>query len=440
MAYEIELKLRYDAIHHDHLAQVLSSRAESKDSRQLQNRYYDTPDGQLIWSGCALRLRRKGEEWEQTLKARGQSEGGLFKRLEWNWPVDQGALKADYLAAEEVASVFPSSVSVDDLSCQFETNFFRQVWHWRLGDTLVEAVLDRGEVSIPGTDKTVPLCEMELELLEGETRMLWWMAESLCSQVPLWVSDVSKAERGYRLAGLQSEQTHQVEPIADALPLVQSINQAMGRFKRSLESAIWEADVDASMAAAQQWLAILQLSEQKPDLRSSMPRQHLIGPFTELASIAAVQKMQALANASNEPDFRHPAAFATAAKQWRQQPSFAQQCLLVSKWSWQQLQEESTAAESFQQQLQAQIPKLGLDGWLNEPRNLVLLMMIFPATSELGTMVRELAASCWLAWGLQHHAVLTKGVAIDQQIELNQAKLGKQKRLLIQALLKPDLH
>ncbi|WP_215201240.1 CYTH domain-containing protein, partial [Escherichia coli] len=49
------------------------------------NQYYDTPGRELARAKVALRMRRDGEQYIQTLKSRGQSVAGLSERNEWDW-------------------------------------------------------------------------------------------------------------------------------------------------------------------------------------------------------------------------------------------------------------------------------------------------------------------------------------------------------------------
>ena len=51
-------------------------------------------------------------------------------------------------------------------------------------------------------DLTAPICELELELKQGEPAALLDVALALSAELSVWPSDISKAENGYRLAGL----------------------------------------------------------------------------------------------------------------------------------------------------------------------------------------------------------------------------------------------
>lgn len=62
---------------------------------------------------------------------------------------------------------------------------------------VIEAALDQGFV-IAGKRKE-EICELELELREGEPQALLELAAELAASLPLMPCDISKAERGYRL-------------------------------------------------------------------------------------------------------------------------------------------------------------------------------------------------------------------------------------------------
>ncbi|MEW6690487.1 MAG: CYTH domain-containing protein, partial [Pseudomonadota bacterium] len=51
--------------------------------KQIVSVYYDTPGARLRRSGAALRLRREGGRWLQTLKAEAGPQAGLAARAEW---------------------------------------------------------------------------------------------------------------------------------------------------------------------------------------------------------------------------------------------------------------------------------------------------------------------------------------------------------------------
>src|SRR5690606_41374849 len=92
MQKETEIKLRVSRetllALRDH--PLLKKRNKSGWQRhELFNQYYDTPERELAQAKVALRLRRDGEQFIQTLKSRGQSVAGLSERNERDWYLAQ---------------------------------------------------------------------------------------------------------------------------------------------------------------------------------------------------------------------------------------------------------------------------------------------------------------------------------------------------------------
>ena len=84
MAEEVELKLALAERHQSRfLSHPLLKQAVLRHVETLGNIYYDTADLSLRRHGIALRLRRKGREWLQTVKLAGSSAAGLSSRPEW---------------------------------------------------------------------------------------------------------------------------------------------------------------------------------------------------------------------------------------------------------------------------------------------------------------------------------------------------------------------
>ena len=100
MNKETEIKLRVSpetlAALREH--PLLKKRNKSGWQRHaLFNQYYDTADRELAGARVALRLRRDGEQFIQTLKSRGQSVAGLSERNEWDWPLTRPELDTGLL-------------------------------------------------------------------------------------------------------------------------------------------------------------------------------------------------------------------------------------------------------------------------------------------------------------------------------------------------------
>lgn len=200
---ETEIKLRISPemlqVLKDH--PLIKKRAKSAWERlELHNQYFDTPQRELSQARVALRIRKDGEQLIQTLKSRGTSVAGLSERNEWDWPLEKNKLDLKQLDD----SCWPASLAELDkkqLKAIFSTDFVREKTElaWGRGKTrvVIEAALDVGQVKVG--KHTEALCELELELRQGEAKDLLELANELAQALPLMPCDISKAERGYRL-------------------------------------------------------------------------------------------------------------------------------------------------------------------------------------------------------------------------------------------------
>ena len=81
----------------------------------------------------------------------------------------------------------------------FVTAFDRTIWLVRRRDgSVVEVALDMGQIE--ASDKTTPICELELELKVGEPAALFEVALKIAGTLAVLPASKSKAERGYALA------------------------------------------------------------------------------------------------------------------------------------------------------------------------------------------------------------------------------------------------
>ena len=205
MALEVELKLTLSPHHVESLKlQPLfqSNRVKALGSQTLRNTYYDTPQQLLSAHKVALRIRQKGEQFIQTLKTRGSSEAGLHSRQEWEWLLPTDDLDYALLQTAQWPAELATTASQELIGVAFNTDFTRTLWlldtEDQQGQPLkAEIALDQGHVSYQG--RTEPLCEIEFELIDGDAAALVDIALELARSVPLMISDISKAERGYRL-------------------------------------------------------------------------------------------------------------------------------------------------------------------------------------------------------------------------------------------------
>lgn len=198
MTVETELKLRISPEHlarlkrHPLLRSLSSARAST---RKLYSVYFDTPDLYLHQHAMAIRLRRVGRGWVQTLKGGGEVQAGLHLRNEWETPVPSETLDFGALAACGAKSL-PKQVR-KALQPIFVTEFSRTARLLNFAGAEIELSLDSGEIR---ADREVrQFAEVELELKSGAPVQLFHLALQLLEIVPLALENTSKAEYGYRM-------------------------------------------------------------------------------------------------------------------------------------------------------------------------------------------------------------------------------------------------
>jgi inorganic triphosphatase YgiF len=165
---------------------------------RLSTLYFDTPEGHLLREGVALRVRRAGRQWIQTVKGGGGALGGLHRRTESECPVGGPRPEIAKVPAALLDGPLGDKAVQAQLVKVFETRFERlaRTVHTSSG-AVIEVAFDRGSV-IAG-DRQSPICEVELELKSGQPTDLLAMARAVVREGG-WLDDVSKAARGYRLA------------------------------------------------------------------------------------------------------------------------------------------------------------------------------------------------------------------------------------------------
>lgn len=218
MPTELELKLSLPANLHDDFRALDLLAGGIEDEQELYNAYFDTPDQQLHQARIALRIRKSGERFIQTLKTRGSNDGGLHDRQEWEWEIPQAALNIDLVRQQMPDTNF----CWDKLAVLFETDFSRAAWMIETVNSSIEVVLDSGMVKHKGHVDAIS--EVELELKDGKPEELFTIAEILTDSLPLRICLISKAQRGYRLLhGAPMPQQVESDTCLQALTALQNL-------------------------------------------------------------------------------------------------------------------------------------------------------------------------------------------------------------------------
>ncbi len=181
---------------------------------RLQAVYFDSADQHLAAAGIALRLRRQGRHWVQTLKA-AQAHSALrlehevIRRGAAAMPELNLALHAGTAAGAALEAVLrtwlpdssaaaASAAASAALQPQYRTDVQRWQRVLRLPGGSVELALDIGHI-VAGAHE-LPLSELEIELLRGSMRTLANAARRWVVGHGLWLDVRSKSGRGTRLS------------------------------------------------------------------------------------------------------------------------------------------------------------------------------------------------------------------------------------------------
>lgn len=199
--HEIELKLQVPPARADAVRRAVAGRAAAAPLR-LQAAYFDTADRALAGAGLALRLRREGRRWVQTLK--GAGDDGLT-RLEHEVPRGAAAampaldltLHHGTPVGARLAAVLAEPDRGEPLLV-FRTDVRRTAREQRVAGARLELAFDEGRI-VAG-DAFAPVCELEIELLAGTPDALLAAARHWIVRHGLWIDLRSKAERGDALA------------------------------------------------------------------------------------------------------------------------------------------------------------------------------------------------------------------------------------------------
>ncbi|MTV38080.1 CYTH and CHAD domain-containing protein [Duganella radicis] len=198
---EVELKLLLAPEDNDKLLHhpLLDTPARVQ---QLTARYFDTPDLHLLRHGAGLRVRKENGEWVQTMKAGGSVQSGLHSRNEWEGQVDRawprlGKLRKLIGDDEHWLSVLGAPDLKDRLEPLFVVDVQRHQWEVESAGNRIEVALDIGHIE--RKSRKLLVNELELELKEGDPAGLYAFALQLLDDIPLRISNINKAQRGYLL-------------------------------------------------------------------------------------------------------------------------------------------------------------------------------------------------------------------------------------------------
>ena len=169
----------------------------------MKANYYDTTDHDIEKNLLAFRLRKEGKAFVATLKGRGREEDGTHIREEVNKTIRLADnvdllnppvnLFKDSEFGKEVADLLKGKV----LFIAVVMQFVRMKRRVRYGESTMELSVDTGKMTtIKGK---APICEMELELMEGNREDLEALTKIIAEKYQLEPESRSKIARGFAL-------------------------------------------------------------------------------------------------------------------------------------------------------------------------------------------------------------------------------------------------
>ncbi len=197
---ETELKFQVPAARSAAVRRALAT--STAQTLPLQAIYFDTPGQRLASAGLALRLRREGRRWVQTLKGRGD---GLMQRLEHEVPLPARRESPSIDPARHDGTPLGAALRGvlgtdpgDALQALYRTDIQRVLRRVRHAGAWIEVAHDRGRI-VAG-DRVLAVDELEFELLSGPPAALPALAARWAARHGLWWDVRTKSERGCRLA------------------------------------------------------------------------------------------------------------------------------------------------------------------------------------------------------------------------------------------------
>jgi triphosphatase len=199
---EVELKFELPPQAHAAFRRHPALAAAKPRTTQLLATYFDTEEVDLRRREMALRLRRAGRRWFQTLKAGRSGAAGLHARNEWEFELTKPQLDLGLLEGTPFAE---AGIAAESLRELFTVEFRRTTWEIEVSPgNRVEVALDRGEVR--HGERAEAVSEVEIESLSGDPLAVFELADRILlpddpgGVAMLRPSATTKAARGYRLA------------------------------------------------------------------------------------------------------------------------------------------------------------------------------------------------------------------------------------------------
>ncbi len=170
--------------------------------------YFDTDKHKLRKKGIMLRVRRVGDRHIQTIKA--VTNSGSFERDEWETEIAGKKLDLNLASGTALEPLLNNKLR-RRLKPLFETRVQRMVYPITKKTCSIALTVDRGRIDT-GT-RSLPLCEIELELKRGSVADLFDITRQLSQVVPARLAVKSKSERGYEIIDGEQQSPIKAAPV-----------------------------------------------------------------------------------------------------------------------------------------------------------------------------------------------------------------------------------
>ncbi len=204
MATEIEIKLAVpsrevmEQILQD--PQVTDYLRDELTRKQMRSTYYDTEDGALRARRWTLRLRDEGGDSVVAMKTPNATSGtGVYTRREWQCRAARPEDAVEQLVSQGAPSELRRLLAGHTLVPICRAEFVRRAGCMYLPDGVrIEIAADEGILA--AGEREIPLLELELELLFGDSEALLPISRRLAETYDLQEEPQSKFQRAVALA------------------------------------------------------------------------------------------------------------------------------------------------------------------------------------------------------------------------------------------------
>lgn len=200
---EIELKYKVPVSKKIEILKLLENLQGKEICQQaMKATYMDTHNNDLLKNKIALRIRNEGDKTYATVKTKGVYHDGLYSRKEWNVEIleNRDISISEIFINTEIGKDFKEILEGKALEEKIITEFTRTKTIIHLADCTLEVAFDQGIIHTKKGSED--LCELEIELLEGNQSHLTTFGNNLAEQFQLAPEGMSKYARGLKLLGL----------------------------------------------------------------------------------------------------------------------------------------------------------------------------------------------------------------------------------------------